>query len=77
MEKEMVAGPIGPEAKYAVKLVEGKVMVEIAYDGQGVDGGAFVKMEPEYFVAKLKEAIPGKVDDMVFDLLIGALKVMG
>lgn len=77
MEKEMVGGAIGPEAMYGLKLVDGNVVVEIKYDGKGVDGGAYVKMAPEYFVGKLKEMIPGKVDDMVFDVLIGAMKVMG
>lgn len=55
-----------------VELKEGKIC--LLYDGKG--GDIELKLEVDYFMDKLKEAIPGEIDDAVIELLKGALKVM-
>jgi len=49
--------------------------VTFGYDGKGVDAGVYANIEPKYFVEKLKKAIPGQVDDVIFDTLLSALKM--
>lgn len=65
---------LGPEAAVAMKLENGMVKVSVAYVGADANVGLHVDLKPQAFVAKLKEMIPGKVDDMVFDLLLAQLK---
>ena len=43
--------------------------------GKGVDAGLYVDVSPEYFLDKLKAAIPGEVDDKIIDMLKLAFKV--
>jgi len=57
------------ELKISIK--EGKIC--LLYDGLG--GDVEVKIEIDYFLDKLKEAIPGKIDDTIIDILKAALKV--
>ena len=73
-EKEIIAAGIGPEAKIDLKIKDGAIVVEIAYSG--ADGYASVAagLKPDAFFDKLKAAIPGTLDDMIFDALKGALK---
>ena len=44
----------------------------ITYQGKG--GSVSVKVEGEYFLDKLAEAIPGQIDDAVIDIIKSALK---
>lgn len=73
---ELAGGKLGHEGLYNLELVGGKLKVTVGYDGAGLDAGVFVAVEPEYFIDKLAELIPGKVDDAVFAMLKGALKGM-
>ena len=57
---------------FDLKYVDGKVVCLLKYDGQGVDGELKVMVEPEFFLDKLKEAIPGKLDDKIIDLIKAA-----
>lgn len=65
---------VGPEANLVLKLEDGKVKVMLKYAGADVEADLGVALKPDAFVAKLKEMIPGKVDDMVFDLILAQLK---
>lgn len=72
---DVVHMPIGPEMMLDLKMVDGKMVISVAQ--MGADG--FVKLEagvsPKPFLAKLKAAIPGQVDDMVISALEAAMGV--
>lgn len=73
-EQEIVGGALGPEAKFALKRDGLKVIATVALDTKGVDASVSVGVEGDYFVDQLKELIPGKIDDAIFDMLKVALK---
>ncbi len=56
-----------------VKFEGGKIVLAAKYDGKGADAEVKVSVESGYFLDKLKEAIPGQIDDAVIELLKGAL----
>ena len=62
------------EAKFDVKIEEGKVKLAVSYDGIGADASFIVALEAEYFVGKITAAIPGEYDDALAGLLLAALK---
>lgn len=62
------------EVDLDVAFKDGKLQLSVKYDGKGVDAGVSVALEPEYFLSKLKAAIPGQVDDTVINLLLAAMK---
>jgi len=70
---DVAEGSIGPEAKYKMEIVEGKVKISVDYDGKQADAGMYVSIEIKQFVDMLKEAIPGKIDDLILDGLFKAL----
>lgn len=65
----MLQVPVGPEAKFDMKLEEGKVKITIAYQGADADAGAFVHLKPDAFIEKLKKMIPGELDDVILEAL--------
>lgn len=73
-EKKIIGTEIGPEAKLDLKIVDGALVVSVAYSG--ADGYASIAagLKPDAFIDKLKAAIPGTLDDMIFDALKGAMK---
>jgi hypothetical protein len=73
MSTELATGPIGAEAKYDVKLEEGKLHIAIVYDGVETDAELKVKIDAGLFIDKLAAAIPGQIDDAIFAVLKGAL----
>lgn len=73
MSTELVAGELGPEAKYDVKIVEGKVIMAVKYDGAETDAELLVKIDAGMFIDKLAAAIPGEIDDAILAVLKGAL----
>lgn len=74
MEKDLLNGKIGKEGSYELEMKDGKLRFTIGYDGQGVDSGLYVDLEPEYFLDKLADAIPGNIDDAIIAAIKGALK---
>lgn len=72
MEKDI---ELSKEAGLKIEVVGGKVKVAVKLDTKGVDAEVAVLLEPDYFADKLKEAIPGKIDDAVIDVLKAALKL--
>jgi hypothetical protein len=62
------------EVELKVKVEGGKLSIASIYDGKGVDGKVEVLVEADYFLDKLAEAIPGKLDDSVIALIKAALK---
>jgi hypothetical protein len=71
---DLAQGQVGPEAKYKLSLESGKLMISMDYDGVQADASLAIKLEVDMFIDQLKALIPGKIDDMIFDLLKGAMK---
>jgi len=70
-EKKLVEFNKG-EMDLDLVFVDGKLRFSVGYDGKGVDAGMYVDLEPDYFMDKLAEAIPGEVDDKIIALLKAA-----
>lgn len=69
-----VSKELGKELKFDIKFENSKLKVELFYDGKGVDGSVAMYVEPEYFIKKLTDAIPGEWDDMAAAALLAAMK---
>jgi len=69
MNKDLLEGALNANTGYNMKLVNGKVLISINYDGAGADVNVSVALSPEFFLDKLADAIPGKIDDAIFDYL--------
>jgi len=74
---ELMDKQIGAEGGVKLSFVEGKLKLELMYDGKGGDAGVFLMLEPDYFMDKLKDVIPGDIDDKIIDMLKMAFKVVG
>jgi hypothetical protein len=72
---EMDKVEISSELGFDLALESGKVVLTLGYDGKGADVKVIGAVEVGYFLDKLAAAIPGKIDDAVFDMLKLALKV--
>ena len=68
-EKEI---EIGSDADLDIEIGEGKVKLSLGYEGKGAKAGVFVEIKAEYFIDKLKKAIPGEIDDAILEMLKGA-----
>jgi len=73
MEKEVV---LSKESKVEVKLAAGKLYLVAKYDGADTDAEVSVGIEVDLLLNKLKEKIPGQIDDAVIEVLKAALKVI-
>ena len=71
MEKEI---DLGKEADLEISVAPEGVKLALVYQGKGAEAGAHISLKPEYFVEKLKAAIPGQIDDLVLDGLLKMLK---
>jgi len=74
MNQELAQKDLGSEGKLLLKLEGGKLMLSVVYDGKGVDGSVNISADSDYFMDKLAELIPGKVDDAIINILKVALK---
>ena len=64
----------GKELGLDIKVEGGKVIVSITADTSGVDVSLSASLEAQYFVDKLKEAIPGDgLPETLIDMLASAL----
>lgn len=57
-----------------IEVADGKVKLSSALDSKGLGAQLSVVLEPDYFIDKLAEAVPGKIDDMVLGMLKQVLK---
>jgi hypothetical protein len=73
LEMDIVSGKNG-EVDFAVKIEKGILLLEVGYIGSGAGAGIKVTLEADYFLDKLKNAIPGQLDDSVIDLIKVAVK---
>lgn len=68
---ELAGKKIG-DVDLKLEFVDKKLKLSSVYDGNGIDGGAFVSLEPGVFLDKLKAAIPGPYDDAIIEALKAA-----
>lgn len=73
MASDLASGPIGAEASYDVKLVEGKLVIVAKYDGAETDAELKVAIDAGLFMDKLAALIPGTIDDAIIAVIKGAL----
>ena len=68
-------GDLSPESSWEIELADGKLKLKAKFEGAG--GGAELVgfIDKAYFLTKIKEKIPGKIDDMLIDLLDNAFGV--
>ena len=68
-EKEIVSGEIGPETKYDVDFVDGKIIAKIDYKGEQVSAGSYVSISliQALKVAALKT--DNKIDDKIVKMI--------
>lgn len=72
-DKELVKKDFG-DGEFSLEFKDGKLKVSAGLDTKGVDVGVYVDLEPDYFLDKLAEAIPGEVDDAIIAMLKAAFK---
>lgn len=70
---DIVNQPVGPEGSVSVKLEGGKLVLEFKHLHASGELSVIAKEDAKYFLEKLKVAIPGKFDDVVIDIVEGAL----
>jgi hypothetical protein len=73
---ELVNKELSKEASAKVELIEGKIVIKSSLDTAGVDAIAQVVVDGDYFFDKLKEIIPGQIDDAVIELFKAAVKAV-
>ena len=71
---DVADGNLGAEAVYKLTLNEGKLKLSLDYDGKQADAGLYISLDVKQFIELLKDAIPGKIDDIILDGLLAALK---
>jgi hypothetical protein len=74
---DITKGDIGPEAKYTVVFTNAKLKADLNYAGKMGGAGLFIEIGAEQVIDALKEAIPGSIDDAIFDVIKMALKAQG
>ena len=74
-EKELVVQEVSNEVDAKIVIEDGNLKIVGSYDGKGLEAEVILKMKTAYFLDKLAEAIPGEVDDKLFEMLKVALKI--
>lgn len=76
MDKEF-EGSIGPEAKYDIAFKDGVASISVEYQGKYAGASAKVTVPAraivEPLLQKLKDLIPGQIDDIIIDTLVKSL----
>lgn len=70
---DVVNQQIGPEDSIKVSLEGGKVIISNSYQGTQVGADLSIKVDAKMLLDKLKVAIPGNWDDLVINVVEGAL----
>jgi hypothetical protein len=74
IDQSLVSGDLGPETKYDVSFKEGSLQVSVNYMGKLAGGSVALKIPADAVLDAIKNAIPGKVDDAVIELIKASLK---
>lgn len=77
MEKELVGGELGSVAEYKVELLDGKLVLMVDHKDVYAEASIALKLSAEPIIhlvaGKMKELIPGKIDDLVLDEAVAML----
>lgn len=73
---DLVNEQIGAEGKVEIKFSQGKLLVSVVHEHKSGKISLQAEENIEYFGAKLKEVIKGKVDDAIIDLIIASVKAL-
>lgn len=75
MEIDIIDGQIGSVGSYDVEFKEGKLKGFIKVNSPvGINGSLGIEFEAAIIIEALKKAIPGQVDDAIFDVIKKALE---
>lgn len=73
---DLASGQVGSEGAYELKFEDGKAVLKVTHAHASGKVSLIVEEDAIYFMDKLKDAIPGKIDDAVIELLKGAVKAV-
>lgn len=68
----LVGGNVNRQVTYDLEYVDQKLQLSVMFDGQGVDAAFKIQLEPDFFIDKLAQAIPGTLDDAIFEMIKAA-----
>jgi hypothetical protein len=68
----LVQEGFGSEGEVKVDIVDKKIVVSAVHASKGAVANVSVAVDPSYFLDKLKEKIPGGIDDAVIEVLKAA-----
>jgi|GEM_PF-6621395 len=74
MEENIVGGNLGQAAKYSVSFKEGKLVAELDAKVMALSGLMKIELDSDAVFDAIKEAIPGKIDDKIIEMLKAAIK---
>lgn len=74
---DLVAGTLGPETKYDLDLVAGKLVATANFAGAQMSAGLNVSLDVIALLEILKAKIPGSVDDTIIGIVEAFLKAQG
>jgi hypothetical protein len=74
MEKDIVDGKLGSVGAYDLEFKGGKLAFKVSAGIAGASLSFGVELGADEVLSALENAIPGKIDDAVFDLIKAALK---
>ena len=74
---ELAEGQVGSVGKYDVEFKDGKLMLGLSIEWNGVTSEVKVGVGSDAVIDALKAAIPGKIDDAILEVVKAALKMVG
>jgi hypothetical protein len=73
MDKDLISGKIGSEGTYDIAFKSGNVVATISYGGEELEAQISLVMKSKAGLEKLKQLIPGQVDDAIISVIEEAL----
>jgi hypothetical protein len=70
---DLVDKQIGAEDQVKVSLEGKKLVITNSYAGKQMSADVVIKIDAQALGEQLKQLFPGKVDDLVIDIIEGAL----
>jgi len=74
MDKVILDKEMSSEADLKLEIRGGDVYLGVIYASKGAEGEVSMKISSDYFIDKLKAAIPGEIDDAILEIFKAALK---
>jgi len=59
LRREKMEKEIGAEGKLKASMVDGKIKLEVAYDGKQLDAGAYISSDSDALIDAIGGLIPG------------------